>query len=413
MRFRSTLFLTFALATVALAAVPSTASAQKVIDLTVDMLDRWLTAHDREKSDLKGVETQLADQDAKIAKFEQCKRDFEAAGAASGSRLGGMAARLAIRKKCGASDADDMRKERQKIVDGPENAAAGAGRFKVEEYRNLKEKIQAWMGGDEFGFSKPGLDLLKSRRRQIASSFGVSADVAQAGGAGTRGLRGAAWTTDYAWVYISGLFAMQYLSGATMFEGNYKPGEWTKWSMKDADNEDEAQQTERAFLGKTAEGAEWWRLKTINSYKDGDDKQTADTVVLEALFKPDPSNEALQQLVRMRGRFPGQTEAQELMVPQQWGMWNMNGAFSMKPTKESIEGATVGTESVTTPAGKFAAKHVRFGQGGGTMDWWLDETTIGGWVKFTAFDNEKKPTYTMELIAKGTGAKSELGITIK
>ena len=47
------------------------------------------------------------------------------------------------------------------------------------------------------------------------------------------------WTADYSWIYISALFAMQYSSGATMFEGNYKPGEWTKWAMKSADNEDE------------------------------------------------------------------------------------------------------------------------------------------------------------------------------
>ena len=43
----------------------------------------------------------------------------------------------------------------------------------------------------------------------------------------------------------------------------------------------------------------------------------------------------------------------------------------------------------------------------------VDETTVGGWVKFAAIDNEKKPMYTMELVGKGTGAKSELGVTIK
>lgn len=405
MRVRSSLFLTFALAAAALTATPSQASGQKVIDLTVDMLDRWLTGHEKEKSETRNVESQIADQDAKIAKFEQCKKDWEAAGAATGSRLGGLGARMAIKAKCGSSDADGMRKDRQKLLDGPEGAGAAAGKFKLDEYRNLKEKLNAWALGDESGFSKAGLDLLKSRRAQVAAAFGISANVAQSG----RGMRGAGvWTTDYAWVYISALFAMQYSSGATMFEGNYKPGEWTKWSMKDASNEDETQQTERAFLGKTAEGAEWWRLKTINTNSDG-----ADTIVLEALFKPDASNEAMQQLVRMRGKFPGQTEAQELMVPQQWGMWNMNGAMGGKPTKESIEGATVGTESVTTPAGTFRAKHVRFGSGGGSIDWWLDETAVGGWVKFQAFDNDKKPTYTMELIGKGVGAKSELGVTIK
>ena len=411
MRFRSALALTFAFA---LVAVPSPAHGQRVIDLTADMLERWLNAKDKENQEAKGVQSQLTETDAKIAKFEQCKRDFEAAGSAGG-RLGGLAARLAIKKKCGASDSGDWMKERQKLLDGPENAAAQAGNFKVADYRNLKDKIGNWLGGDESGFTKPGLDLLKGKRSAIASVMGVSADVAQAssGRSGGRGMRGPnMYAGDNAWIWISQLFTIQYLSGAAMFESNYKPGEWTKWSITTADDEDEKQETEKAFLGKTAEGAEWWRFKTITTYKE-DDKTMADTIVLESLFKPEPGNEQIQQLVRMRGRFPGQTEAQEMMVPQQWGMWNLNGAFQMKPTKESVDGATIGVETVTTPAGTFKAKHVRFGQGGGTIDWWLDDTAVGGWVKFTATDNEKKPQYTMQLIGKGTGAKSELGVTIK
>jgi hypothetical protein len=411
MRFRATLALSFV---VALIALPSPAHGQRVIDLTADMLERWMNAKDKENQETKGVQSQLTESEAKIAKFEQCKRDWETAGAASGSRMGGLAARLAIKAKCGSSDSDGMRKDRQKILDGPENAAAQAGNFKVADYRNLKEKMQNWLGGDESGFTKPGLDLLKPKRTAIASLFGMSADVAQASsGSGGRGMRGPnMYAGDNAWIWISQLFTIQYLSGAAMFETNYKPGEWTKWSITTADADDDKQETEKAFLGKTAEGAEWWRFKTITTYKDGD-KTMADTIVLESLFKPEPGNEQMQQLVRMRGKFPGQTEAQEMMVPQQWGMWNMNGAFQMKPTKESVEGATVGTESVTTPAGTFRAKHVRFGQGGGTIDWWLDETAVGGWVKFTATDNEKNPQYTMQMIGKGTGAKSELGVVIK
>lgn len=411
MRLRASLVLSFA---IALLAVPSPAQSQRVIDLTADMLERWLNAKDKENQETKGVQSQLSESDAKIAKFEQCKRDWETAGAASGSRMGGLAARLAIKAKCGSSDSDGMRKDRQKILDGPENAAAQAGNFKVADYRNIKEKMQNWLGGDESGFTKAGLDLLSPKRATIASLFGMSATVAQASsGMSGRGMRGPnMYAGDNAWIWISQLFTVQYLSGAAMFESNYKPGEWTKWSITTADSEDEQQQTEKAFLGKTAEGAEWWRFKTITSYKDGD-KTTADTIVLESLFKPEPGNEQMQQLVRMRGKFPGQTEAQEMMVPQQWGMWNMNGSMGMKPTKESVEGATIGTETITTPAGTFKAKHVRFGQGGGSIDWWLDETAIGGWVKFTATDNDKNPQYTMQLIGKGTGAKSELGVTIK
>src|SRR5262245_19267896 len=223
---------------------------------------------------------------------------------------------MAIRAKCGTSDADGFRKDRQKIMDGPENAAASAGSFKLDQYRDLRDRFRAYAGGDETFFSKASLDLLKPRQKQLASLFGVSVAVAQAGGG--RGMHGpAVWTTDYAWIWISQLFTIQYLSGATMFESNYKPGEWTKWQIK-AEGNDETQETERAFLGKTTEGAEWWRLKTIAG---------SDTIALEALFKPEPGNDQIQQLVRMRGKLPGNAEPQELMVPQQYAMCALNGAF--------------------------------------------------------------------------------------
>ena len=406
MRARAALFIT---AVLAVTSLPSPAHAQKLVDVTVEILDRWFSARDKEKTETKSVESQMTDLDAKINKFEQCKRDFEAAGSATGSRLGGLAARAGIRAKCGASNSDDMRKEKQKLLDGPEMAAASAGGFKLDEYRSWKNRLQGYLGGDESGFSKAGLDLLKSKRSAIASSFGVSAEVAQAGSGGGRAMGGmpAVWTTDFAWIWIHSMFAMQYLSGATMFEKDYKPGEWTRWKVTSA-NSDDVQTIERAFIGRQTDRGEWWRMKTVLTSGD-----KADTIVMESLFRPDSSNEYMQRLVRMRGKFPGNAEAQEMMVPEQYGMWNMTGAFGSKPTQESIEGATVGTESVTTPAGTFRAKHVRFGGGYGTLDWWIDDTAVGGWVKFSALDNEKKPTYTMELIGKGTGAKSELGITVK
>jgi hypothetical protein len=411
MRFRALVLTSLLAASI----VPAPARAQgKLIDATVDMIDRFFTARDKEKSESKGVEPQVADLDSKINKYEQCKKDFEAAGQASGSNLGGFAARMAIRAKCG-SDPDGLRKDKLKLLNGPENAGATAGKFKLDEYRNLKDKLLGYVNGDESWFTKPGLDVLKGYRSRLASDFGVTL-ASQAGAGMAGGGRGAhgpsVWTTDYAWIWISQMFTIQYLSGATMFESQYKPGEWTKWTISTEDNKEEVQQTERAFLGKTAEGAEWWRMKTITNYKDGDAAK-ADTVTLEALFKPEQGNESIQQLVRMRGKLPGSTEAQEMMVPQQWSMWNMNGSFQMKPTKESVEGATVGTETIKTPAGTFTAKHVRFGQGGGTMDWWLDEKAVGGWVKFAAIGDDKQERYRMEMLAKGVGAKSELGVTIK
>lgn len=385
---------------------PARAQSDRALDITEAILDRFFTAHAKEKAEREGVAPQVEDQDAKIAKYEQCKRDFEAAGSATGSRLGGLAARVGIKAKCGDADAAALRKQRQKIVDGPEIAAATAGGFQLAEYRGYRDRIRGWLEGDASGFTTAGLAVLKARESQLRGAYGITA-VAGGNMGGGRGMRGpAVWNTDFAWVWISQLFAVQYLSGATMFEKDYAPGEWTKWKVSTSEDGD-VQETEKAFIGRTADGGEWWRMKTITKHDDG-----VDTVSLEALFKPEEGNQYVQRLVRMRAKLPGNAEPQEMMVPEQWSTWNMNGSFSGRPTKESLDGATVGTESVTTPAGTFSARHVRFGQGGGTLDWWLDDSSTGGWVKFSAIDNEKKPMYTMELVGKGTGAKSELGVTM-
>lgn len=394
-------------AAVAALLAPATIRAQsdRALDVTEAVLDRFFTAHAKEKAERETVALQVDDADARIRKYEECRRDFEAAGSATGSRLGGLAARLAIKAKCGDTDADALRRQRQSILNGPETAAATAGGFQLAEYRRLRDRLRGWLEGDASGFTAAGLAVLEAREPQLRGSFGLAA--VAAGNGGGRGMRApAVWGTDFAWVWISQLFAVQYLSGATMFEKEYLPGEWTRWRITTADD-DAVQESERAFLGRTADGGEWWRTRTI--IKDGDG---ADTVTLEALFRPEEGNANLQRLVRMRAKLPGSSEAQEMMVPGQWTTWNMMGSFSGRPTKESLEGATVGTERVTTPAGTFTARHVRFGQGGGTIDWWLDESATGGWVKFSAIDDEKKPQYTMELVGKGTGAKSELGVTI-
>ncbi len=399
-----------ALALVAVwSAAPLGAQSDRALDLTEAILDRFFTAHAKEKSEAGSVSTQLSDTEAKIAKFEQCKRDFEAAGSIAGGRLAQIAARAAIKSKCGATDSEGMRKERQRIMDGPETAAATAGGFKLPEYRNLRDRLHGYMAGDRSGFTKAGLDLLKSREGHLSAAFGIPVASAEGmGGMRGAGMRGAGmWNTDFTWVFVSQMFAVQYLSGATMFEKDYAPGEWTRWSVK-TDDDDEKQTVERAFLGRTSDGGEWWRMKTITM-----NGKEADTVSFETLFKPEQGNEGMQKLLRMRAKLPGNPEPQEMMVPDQWSTWNMMGTFSSKPTPESVAGATVGTEEVKTPAGTFRAKHVKFGQGGGSLNWWLDDATIGGWVKFQAMDNGSSARYSMELVAKGTGAKSELGVEIK
>lgn len=400
-------------------ATPAVARSQNVVEVTKDLLDHFLKGASAEKAEEDKVASQLADIDAKIQAYRKCKSDYEAAGAATGSRLGGFAARLAIRKKCGSTSDDDLMKDRRKITEGPEKAASDASDMKLADYRGLKDRISGWLNGDTGGFSKSSLDVLSARRAELSSTLGVS--VAQAGSAGGVSMSAASgggrmvnmpsvWTQDYAWTYIGALFAMQYSSGATMFEKEYQPGQWTTWQITDPSEPDSKQTMERAFLGMTADSSEWWHMKTTVTHEE-DGKAVSDTVVLEALFKP--MGDQMKQLVRMRGKLPGNAEPQELMVPQYMSMVNMGGMFPYKPTPESIEGATVGTESVSAGNKTVQAKHVRFGSGGGNIDWWLSDEVPGGWVKFTgssANGDKTTETYVMEMTGSGTGAKSELGI---
>ena len=388
--------------------------AQKVIDLTNDLLDRFLKGSAAEQVELGNSEDQLKELDEKIKAFRECQKSFMGTQG-SGGKLG-FAAKIALKAKCGATDEDGMVKERNKITEGPINTGAKTAGMKVSDYSTLKEKLTAYAQGDRMGFSQQGLDLLKSREADLSKALGMPiVSPMQMGNASGGGMRGShmsgAWTTDYAWLYFTQLFALQYASGAAMFEEDYKPGEWTRWSMTDSGDPDESQTVERAFLAMQPDSSEWWRTKTISTYKDGG-KEVADTVIMEALYKP--TSEWTKELVRVRAKLPGNKDAQELLVPQNFGMINYNGTiFGSRPTKESVEGATVNAaEKVTTKSGTFTAKHVRFGAGDGNLDWWLTKEAPGGWVKFTgrSASGDEKALYTMELIAKGTGAKSELGV---
>jgi hypothetical protein len=391
----------------------SQVQAQRVIDLTSDLLDRFLKGADAEQVELGKSDDQLKEIDAKLKAFRECQKNFMGTQG-SGGKLG-MAAKIALRAKCGATDEDGIVKDRNKITEGPAKAGAKVAGMKDNDYLALKEKLTAYAQGDRNGFSQQGLDLLKTRESDLSKALGMPITqpmsmASLAGGSRGGGHMSGAWTNDYAWVYFGQLFALQYASGAAMFEEDYKPGEWTQWTMTDAGNPDEKQWMERAFLAMQPDSSEWWRTKTISTYKDGNN-EVADTVIMEALYKP--TSEWTKELVRVRAKLPGNKDAQELLVPQGFGMINYNGAmFGSRPTKESIDGATLGTEKLSTKAGAFTAKHVRFGAGSGNLDWWLTKEAPGGWVKFTgrSASGDDKAGYTMEMVAKGTGAKSELGV---
>jgi hypothetical protein len=412
MKARHVLACTLA-ATLLGAAVATPARAQSK-ELTDDYIELIIKAFRAEHDELEKVAPQIQAVDEKIKKFNDCKQLYEAAGDVSGSKLGGFAAKAAIRAKCGASDTDGYMKDKQKIMEGPQKAALSILGMKAGDYGKLKEKLQGYLQSGD-GFNAAEIARLAKRKSDIAGAMGIDLRLLAAGGSTTpRGgngrspRMGGAWTSDYAWQYIGQMFEVMYLSGATVFEKPYQPGQWTKWEIvqRDAGSSEETKRViERAFIGKTPEGSEWWRTTSVDFYDDGG-TQKADTVVLESLFKQ--TNEYIRELVRVRAKLPGQ-EPNELMVPQAFAMLSSLSIFPMKPTPESIKGATVGNEKI----GQYDASQVRFAAGGGTIEWWLAETAPGGWVQFR-MTGEKQgnsaDTYTIRMTGSGTGAKSLLGV---
>ncbi len=385
----------------ALTLVTSIGSAQE-LTLSTDVLDRYVTAHDKEREEIAALDPQLREIDDKIRRFRQCKIAFEAAGSASRSRLGGLAARAGIRARCGANNEGDIEREKTTLRNAATTRAAQAGNFTVPVFSRLRIRLERIYGyGDRAGLSAPELEAVSARRERFASIFGGGTAVADAiaaiGGGAGRAMPGQ-WTADISWAYIGAMFAMVYGTGANVFDQPYQPGQWTRWEMRSGDDDDEKQTIERAFLSKTEDGNEWWRFKAVAG---------TDTIVMEALFKS--SGEGLQELVRMRGKMPGDTEANELMVPEQMTMVRSLGMFGSRPTQESVDGATVGTEDVTVPAGTFSAKRVRFGGMGGRQEWWISDRVPGGWVQYTVTPQDDDGSFTMVLIGHGTGATSELG----
>jgi hypothetical protein len=394
-------------------APPANAQVHKI---TSAIIDAFLKGRTAEKAETESVAPKVQELDQKIDEFRRCKADMDAAGSTAGSHLGGLAGRLLTKKKCGATSEDGWVKDKDKLMEDPQSAASKASGMKWNDYQGLKNRLVGFLSGDT-SFDKDELDVLNARKGDLGGALAGEYTAAapsgpSMGGSGpaTRGLGGmmgvGAWTAEIAWGYIEQMFAYEYFSGAAMLEQPYKEGEWTRWRIAESDQPDQSSEIERAFIGTTADGNEIWRHRLIEN-----DGSKSDTLTIEGLFKPMGDNDS-KQLVRARGKFPGDSAAQELIVPQQFAYLNMAAAMPFKPTKESIDGATVGTEDVKTGSGTtVSAKHVRFGGmgNGGSMNWWLSDSVPGGVVRFEMQDADKT-SWTMELMGSGTGATSELGI---
>lgn len=426
------------LAGVLLAAAPPVAAQVRLDDAAVD---RYIKARTADPAVAKAREAKRKELEGRIDGFRKCAEPLGmAADAAGGGAKVGLAARMAIRAKCGATSEEAWQKELATLdegdgvdpavedrlltyftdstqLDGRERRAAGKRRPELEAL--LKDALADQATADRV--------LATERRGRAGGAGDEDDDEAAAVRAAAEGLlrgmgggRGASLLgVNGGWGYIDYLYAFTYASGASLFETPYAEGAWTRWQLVDSAAAGETVQMERALLARLADGSEWWRTKAITSTTRGrpgapQGRPAVDTVVLEALLAPGMP----RRVVRMRARLPGTAEAREMLPPEGSGVLGTQ-ALPSRPTSESLAAATVGTEQV---AG-VPARRVRFGAGdGGVLEWWLSDAVPGGWVKFVGTEPAaaglpglpgKPATWSLLLVASGTGAISELGVVVR
>jgi len=221
-----------------------------------------------------------------------------------------------------------------------------------------------------------------------AGGSGASASGAPAGGAYGGGMAMSPQATAF---YTQYIFGMAFGSGGYAISPiDYKPGQYTRWNISGGDGKGAT--LERAFLATDADGNQWWKVKFIG--------EKGEATIFEALLSPKD-----QKMLRLRGKFPNDAEGKEMAVSE-----NAYYAPPQHLSKQSIEGAVVGTETVSVPAGSFTARHVVFGGMGASHEWWISEKVPGGTVKqATQGQNSGGNGYELVLAAYGDNAVSELG----
>lgn len=402
--------LVFAASAILLAAVPVRAQT-----ITAESIDRFLAGRAAEKPELDKVGEKSRELQKQIKEWNKCWADLREIGQVVGMRPDGFKAKALARAKCGATSPDGWQDELNDLYKQPEETGASAAKMNRGEYAQMKERVTAYLGGAR-NFADGELKALNARAADLSNAMGLaivkpgaSGRVA-GGGGGINGMIGNAiagsirmYTPDMTWAYMAYMNGLLYMSGATMFETDYQPGAWTQWKIEDSSRPDEHTILERALLRRDPDKSELWRTKTITV-----GPEQADTIIMEQLMKPLDPQGVTMKIVRMRAKFPGDSAGKELMVPE-----NMNTlspqAFGQKPTPESVEGATVGTDRISAAGQTYTAKHVQFGSGTGSMDWWMSDKVPGGLVKIQSTTRGEEGKWTMTLNGTGSGARSELG----
>lgn len=177
--------------------------------------------------------------------------------------------------------------------------------------------------------------------------------------------------------------------GLWIGEAGYQEGEYTKFEFKP--REDDPVTMERAFLKELDNGNQWWRVGWYDQ---------EESYVYEGLLSVQE-----QRLLRLRARDP---EGNEGEVPVSGNTIYVEPA---EVGEESIEGATVDSEKVTTPAGTYQTDHVVFMAMGteGEVEWWTTDQVPGGVVKYLAREQQGGTiAWTATLMETGDDADTVL-----
>ena len=145
---------------------------------------------------------------------------------------------------------------------------------------------------------------------------------------------------------------------------------------------------ERAYLKEQDVGKQWWRV----SWEDSEGSW-----IWEALIDPDSS-----EMVRMRARDADGNEGEVPVSGQAVYM------APMELTEESVQGATVGKEKVTVPAGTFQTDHVVYMTGDGQAEFWLAPQIPGGVVKYLISQKGQGTIWSSDLVDYGKNADTVL-----
>lgn len=186
------------------------------------------------------------------------------------------------------------------------------------------------------------------------------------------------------------IFSLAFTGGGFwLTDAEYKEGEFTifEWIIE---NEDSVNM-EKAFLKKTADGGEWWRIAWTS-----DDE----SVVYEALISAGKDG-----IDRLRAR-DSEGRIDEV---------NLSGQMIYSPPyrleDEEIVAMSKGNDRIDTPAGRFQAKHVafNFGNGAGKIEWWVTEKVPGSVVKYQFVDSSGALAWSVSLVEYGKKSETILG----